>query len=59
MNSYLFETYRNDKCPPIFMGYKKVKAESAEEARSFLQESLGEGFNLCQVYTNEADPYAR
>jgi hypothetical protein len=41
------------------MGYKKVKAESAEEARSSLQETLGEGFNLCQVYINETDPYAR
>jgi len=41
------------------MGYKKVKAESAEEARASLQETLGSGFNLCQVYINEADPYAR
>jgi len=41
------------------MGYKKVKAESAKEAQASLQETLGGGFNLRQVYINEADPYAR
>ena len=59
MNSYLFEKYNIVKSPAVFLGYKRVEAETANEAKASLMESLGEGFNVCQVYTNDADPYAR
>jgi len=59
MNSYLFEMYCKDRIPFAFMGYKRVNAETATEAKASLQEAVGDGVNLCQVYINDADPYAR
>lgn len=43
----------------VFLGYKKIAADSKEDALLCAQQAVDPDVRLYPVYINEADPYAR
>ena len=57
--NFLYEMYTTKHNSQVFLGYKKVAADSTENALLCAQEAVGPDVRLYPVYINEADPYAR
>ena len=57
--NFLYEMYTTKNGSNVFLGYKKIAADSKEDALLFAQQAVDPDVRLYPVYINEADPYAR
>lgn len=47
---YVFEKYEFSKRGRVFLGYESITASSSEEAKSIVQEKVGDNIILAQIY---------